>query len=107
VRFFMDGRNGQPTGITFVIFDMDGILAHLDQDRRLQWLSKATGKTPEHVNATVWYSDFETGAEAGEHPTAAEYLAEFNRRSGCSLSREQGIEARRQAMTLIQNHGCR
>lgn len=84
-----------------MIFDMDGVLAHLDRDKRLQWLSRHTGKPPEHFNTTVWHSDFEVGAEAGAYPTAAEYLAEFNRRSGCTLSRAQWIEARRQAMTLM------
>jgi HAD superfamily hydrolase (TIGR01509 family) len=97
----MDRRSDRKAGIIFVIFDMDGVLAHLDRDRRLQWLARTTGKSPAHFNATVWHSDFEAGAEAGAYPTAAGYLAEFNRRSGCSLSREQWIEARRQAMTLI------
>ena len=94
-------RSARHTAITFVIFDMDGVLAHLDKDKRLEWLSRTTGKIPEHFNSTVWHSDFERSAEAGEYPTASAYLAEFNRRTGCALSREQWIEARRQAMTLI------
>jgi glucose-1-phosphatase len=92
---------GSGHGISLVIFDMDGVLADLDRPRRLLWLSRATGKTAEHFNATVWHSDFESGAEAGRYPTGAEYLSEFNARSGCALSREQWVEARRQAMTLL------
>lgn len=90
-----DGR------IDLVIFDLDDVLAGLDRARRLQWLAGATGKPPDHFNATIWHSDFEPSAEAGAYPTGAEYLAEFNRRSGCQLTRAQWVEARRQAMTLI------
>ena len=88
-------------GIDLVIFDLDDVLASLDRPRRLRWLSDLTGRPPEHFNATIWHSQFEPDAEAGAYPTGAEYLAEFNRRSGCSLTREQWVEARRQAMTLI------
>src|SRR5512145_2708885 len=88
--------------IRLVIFDMDGVLAHLDRVRRNQWLARVTGRSPEHFDATIWHSDIEAGAEAGRWPEGADYLAEFNRRSGCRLSREQWIEARRQAMTPIR-----
>ncbi len=87
--------------ITFVIFDLDDVLASLDRGKRLRWLSAATGKPPEHFDATIWNSDFEASAEGGMFTTGEQYLEEFNRRSGCSLSREQWIEARRQAMSLI------
>ena len=95
----MAGRTGA-CGIDLAIFDLDDVLAALDRPRRLRWLAAATGKAPEHFDATVWRSDFEPSAEAGAFPTGAEYLAEFNRRSGCALTREQWIEARKQAMTL-------
>lgn len=87
--------------ISFVIFDLDGVLAELDRDKRLRWLAQATGKEPEHFNATIWHSDFEPRAEAGEYPTGTEYLTGFNARSGCALGRDQWIEARRQAMTVL------
>ncbi len=80
---------------------MDGVLAHLDRNRRLEWLSRITGKTVEHLSSTIWDSDFETSAEAGRYPIGSDYLAEFNNRSECTITREQWIEARRQAMTLI------
>lgn len=63
----MGRRSVRHSAITFVIFDMDGVLAHLDRDKRLEWLSRTTGKIPEHFNATVWHSDFERSAEAGEY----------------------------------------
>lgn len=89
------------SGIALVIFDMDDVLVGLDRARRLAWLANLTGWPPEHFNAAIWHSDFEPAAEAGAYPTGAEYLAEFNRRSGCQLSRAQWVEARRQAMALI------
>jgi putative hydrolase of the HAD superfamily len=95
----MAGREGS-WRIDLVIFDLDDVLAALDRPRRLRWLAAATGKVPEHFNTTIWHSDFEPAAEAGACPTGAEYLAEFNRRSGCALTREQWVQARRQAMTL-------
>jgi HAD superfamily hydrolase (TIGR01509 family) len=83
-----------------VVFDLDDVLAALDRPRRLRWLAAATGKAPELFDAAIYRSDFEPGAEAGAYPTGAEYLAEFNRRTGCALTREQWVEARRQAMVL-------
>lgn len=97
----MAGRNGAGTDVGFVIFDMDGVLVRMDRSRRNQCLSSFTGKAPEHFDAMIWHSDFEQRAEAGEFPTALDYLAEFNRRSGCTLGRAQWVEARRQAMTLV------
>lgn len=90
-----------PAPITLVVFDMDGVLATLDRLKRNQWLAEATGRPPSHFDATIWHSDFEPSAEAGAYPEPTAYLAEFNRRSGCSLSREAWIEARRQAMTPL------
>jgi putative hydrolase of the HAD superfamily len=90
-----------PVPVSLVIFDMDGVLATLDRPRRNRWLSEATGKPPSHFDATIWHSDFESSAEAGAYSDPADYLAEFNRRSGCSLSGEAWIEARRQAMTPL------
>jgi putative hydrolase of the HAD superfamily len=85
-------------GIDLVVFDMDGVLAHLDRPRRLELLSEMTGKDPAFLQAAI-LSEFESSAEAGAYPTGAEYLAEFNRRAQSSLTREQWVRARREAMT--------
>lgn len=90
-----------PVPVSLVVFDMDGVLATLDRPKRNQWLAEVSGKTPSHFDATIWRSDFESAAEAGAYPTGEAYLAEFNRRSGCFLTREAWIEARRQAMTPL------
>jgi putative hydrolase of the HAD superfamily len=92
-----DGPNPR---FDLIVFDLDDVLAGLDRPWRLRWLSEATGKPPEHFDATIWQSDFEPAAEAGAYPRGAEYLAEFNRRSGCALTRAQWVQARREAMTV-------
>jgi putative hydrolase of the HAD superfamily len=86
--------------IDLVVFDMDGVLARLDRARRLELLAEMTGKDAEALHTALWASDFEPSAEAGAYPTGAEYLAELNRRAGCSLTRDQWVRARREAMTL-------
>ena len=91
----------RPSGeIDLVVFDMDGVLAQLDRARRLQLLSKVTGKAPAFLDDVIWSSEFERRAERGEFASGAEYLAEFNHLTGCVLRREQWSEARRAAMTL-------
>jgi putative hydrolase of the HAD superfamily len=85
--------------LALVVFDMDGVLAHLDMPKRLETLASLTGKTAEFVDAALYASDFERSAEAGAYPTGAEYLAECNRRIGASLTRDQWVLARRAAMT--------
>jgi glucose-1-phosphatase len=87
--------------IALVVFDMDGVLAHLDRARRLELMSQMTGKDPAFLHAAIWASEFEPSAEAGAYPTGAEYLAEVNRRTQCNLTREQWVHARREAMTTI------
>lgn len=89
-----------PEPIELVIFDMDDVLGHLDLEKRLALLSVATGKPAAFLHERIWASDFETSAERGSYPTGEEYLAEFNRRTDCRLTREQWVHARRAAMTL-------
>jgi len=85
--------------IELVIFDMDGVLAKLDRPKRLALLSEMTGRTPAFLQAAIWDSSFEPGAEVGACATGEEYLAEWNRRAGCALTRAQWARARREAMT--------
>jgi putative hydrolase of the HAD superfamily len=84
--------------IELVVFDMDGVLAPLDRDRRLELLSAMTGLTARFIDDRVWQSAFERSAEAGAYPTGAEYLAEFNRLLGTTVTRDQWVVARREAM---------
>jgi glucose-1-phosphatase len=89
-----------PCEIDMVVFDLDGVLAHLDRTRRLALLAEMTGKDAAFLHAVIWGSDFEANAEAGAYPTGAEYLAELNRRIDVSLRREQWVRARRDSMVV-------
>lgn len=82
-----------------VIFDLDGVLCRYDLDRRLDHLSRLTGRAPDDIRAALWGSGFEDAADAGEWPDGPSYLAEFARRLGHPLTTRQWIEARRASMT--------
>jgi putative hydrolase of the HAD superfamily len=52
------------------------------------------------VRAAIWDSGFEDVSDAGGYPDAGEYLREFQRRLGYPLSKQQWVEARREAMVV-------
>lgn len=81
-----------------VIFDMDDVLCRYDLGRRLRVLSRITGQTPRDIRAAIWDSGFEDEADTGAFPDPDDYLREFAERLGFPLSREQWVEARREAM---------
>jgi glucose-1-phosphatase len=82
----------------FVIFDMDDVLCHYDLGRRLRRLAALANTTARDVRAAIWDSGFEELSDAGEYPDSDVYLREFATRLGFSISREQWIAARREAM---------
>lgn len=81
--------------IDIAIFDLDDVLCSYDLGRRLRALSLLSGKTPRDIRAALWDSGFEDAADSGQYPTPEDYLAEFGRRLGHPISREQWIDARR------------
>jgi putative hydrolase of the HAD superfamily len=85
--------------IEIAIFDLDDVLCRYDLGRRLRVLSQISGKMPRDIRAAIWDSGFEDAADAGYYTTADEYLEEFGRRLGHSISRAQWIEARRTSIT--------
>ncbi|MFT3989374.1 HAD family hydrolase [Aestuariivirga sp.] len=82
-----------------VIFDMDDVLCHYDLGRRLRALSRISGKMPRDIRAAIWDSGFEGESDAGGYPDEAEYLAEFGKRLGHPITREEWIAARKESMT--------
>ncbi len=86
-------------GISAVIFDMDGVLSQLDRAARREALAAVSGLTPEEVQARIWDSGFDGRADEGGY-TADEYLEEFGRRLGVSMSLDEWIVGRRAGMTL-------
>lgn len=81
-----------------VIFDMDDVLCRYDLGRRLRALAQMTGQTPRDIRAAIWDSGFEDAADTGAYPDPADYLAEFGKRLGYDISREQWVAARRESM---------
>ena len=81
-----------------MIFDMDDVLCRYDLGQRLRALSRISGKTPRDIRAAIWDSGFEDDADAGGFPDADHYLAEFGKRIGHDLTRDEWIGARRAAM---------
>jgi HAD superfamily hydrolase (TIGR01509 family) len=88
-------RTADGMDIEIAIFDLDDVLCHYDLGRRLRVLSQISGKMPRDIRAALWDSGFEDAADAGQYPTAQEYLAEFGRRLGHPINRAQWIAARR------------
>lgn len=82
-------------------FDFDKTLYAYDFRLRLPALSLVTGASQYHLAKTWWAGGYEVRAEAGEWPTSAEYLAEFERVTGSRLSLENWQEARALASTAI------
>ncbi len=81
-----------------VIFDMDDVLCRYDLGKRLRVLSQITGQTPRDIRAAIWDSGFEDDADSGGYLDPDHYLAEFSRRIGHPLTREEWVRARREAM---------
>lgn len=81
-----------------VIFDMDDVLCRYDLGRRLRALARITGQTPRDIRAAIWDSGFEDAADSGGYPDPGDYLAEFGKRIGFDISRDQWVQARREAM---------
>ncbi len=82
-------------------FDFDKTLYAFDFRRRLPALSLVTGASQYYLAKTWWAGGYEERAEAGEWPTSAEYLAEFERVTGSRLTLENWQEARALASTAI------
>ncbi len=84
---------------SLVIFDMDDVLCHYELGKRLRYLAEIADTTARDVRAALWDSGFEGESDAGGYPDPDLYLAEFQKRLGFPLTREQWLAARREAMT--------
>lgn len=73
--------------ITFVIFDMAGVLYDWNTDVRLEALSRLTGRPAGEIDEAVFQSDFEERAEAGDPDNGEDYLREIGRLLGHEIDR--------------------
>lgn len=81
------------------LFDFDKTLYAYNFMKRLPALAETSGVSQYHLASTWWAAGYETRAESGEWPTAVEYLAEFERVTGATISLDQWVAARKSAMT--------
>src|SRR3546814_4032913 len=106
--FFFSSRRRHPicallTGVhtcalpIFVLFDLDGVLAHYDHARRLQLLAKPSGASVEAVSRALFESGLERDADLGLHDAQGQ-VDEFARRLGTPVSLDDCIAARRASM---------
>ena len=84
--------------IDAVIFDMDGVLCHLDDDVRIGFLAKLTGHSPDFIRQAIWGSGFEDRADEGEY-SAEEYLEGFGKCLQSTISRDDWVAYRKSGMT--------
>jgi glucose-1-phosphatase len=88
---------------SLVIFDMDDVLCHYELGKRLRFLADVADTTARDVRAALWDSGFEGESDAGGYPDPDHYLAEFQKRLGFPISKEQWLAARREAMTARED----
>jgi HAD superfamily hydrolase (TIGR01509 family) len=80
-----------------VLFDMDDVLCAYHVEARIAHLSDVSGRSPAEIREAIWDSGFLDEADRGRWD-ADGTLAEFGRRLGYPLTRDEWIEARRRAM---------
>lgn len=83
------------------LFDFDETLYDYNFRIRLPTLSLITGVSQYDLAKDWWSAGFEKRAEAGEWATAQEYLAEFEKQTGATLTLEHWRETRMLASTPI------
>jgi glucose-1-phosphatase len=88
---------------SLVIFDLDDVLCHYQLGKRLRYLATIADTTARDVRAALWDSGFEEDSDSGSYPDAETYLAEFGKRLGFPLTRQQWLDARREAMTANED----
>ncbi|MBA5778377.1 HAD family phosphatase [Stappia sp. F7233] len=84
--------------ISFVIFDMAGVLYDWDTDIRLGALERLTGLSGEDIDRLIYGSEFEERAEAGDPPTGDAYLAALSRRLNHRIDRQTWISVQKAMM---------
>ena len=82
--------------ISLAVFDMHDVLCRYDRKRRLEDLSRMSGKTADAIYAAIWDSGFEGEADAGRLD-ADEYLAGFGARLGYPITLQEWLANRKLA----------
>jgi len=82
--------------ISLVLFDMHDVLCRYDRNKRLEDLSRLSGKPEAEVYAAIWGSGFEGEADAGRLDASA-YLAGFGARLGYPITLAEWLANRKLA----------
>ena len=83
--------------ISLVLFDMHDVLCRYDRARRIEDLSRLSGKPGAEIHAAIWESGFEGDADAGKLDARA-YLEGFGQRLGYPITLAEWLQNRRLAM---------
>jgi HAD superfamily hydrolase (TIGR01509 family) len=82
--------------ISLALFDMHDVLCRYDRKRRLEDLSRLSGKPADDNYAAIWGSGFEGEADAGRLDATA-YLAGFGARLGYPITLAEWLANRKLA----------
>jgi HAD superfamily hydrolase (TIGR01509 family) len=82
--------------ISLALFDMHDVLCRYDRKRRLEDLSRLSGKPADDIYAAIWGSGFEGEADAGRLDATA-YLAGFGARLGYPITLAEWLANRKLA----------
>ena len=77
---------------------MDGVLCHLDDEKRLGFLARLSSLGHDEIRQAIWGSGFELRSDAGEFD-AETYLREFGERVGYPITHGEWCDYRKGAMT--------
>lgn len=83
-----------------VLFDLDGVLVHYDQEARLASLAKSAGKDAAAVKAALFDSRLEADSDRGQY-TAQGQADELARRLGASVTLDDCVRARAASMSIF------
>ncbi|MBT5248449.1 MAG: hydrolase, partial [Microbacteriaceae bacterium] len=82
------------------IFDMDNVLYDYHWRDRMASLTEVTGMDFHELRRRWWHDEGEWQAEAGNPDTGDEYIARVNEAFGSSITRQEWVEMRKQAMVF-------
>ncbi|WP_319621384.1 HAD-IA family hydrolase [Pseudovibrio sp. SPO723] len=84
--------------VDFVVFDQDGVLYDFDEPGRVEAYARLADRPSAEVEAAIWGSGFDEGADAGDPDTAEGHLAGFAERLGYPITMEEFFRIRRSMM---------
>ena len=87
--------------IRCVLFDLDGVLADYDRDRRIGTIARQLGHSPQAVRAAIYESGIEDAADAGLLDSPS-YLSALGRELDRQLGADLWVAARRTATRIRQ-----